>query len=182
MKKVLIILGSSRSDGDTAKGVAHLNQEYNAEIIDLSEHQISYYDYEHRNQDDDFHEIAQKMAESDTIVFSTPVYWYSMSAQMKTFFDRLSDLLTIRKELGHKLRGKEMYFMACSANDDELTEGFELPFQKTASYMGMKFGGYCYWKSDTSELSETTKKKIDDFKKLVFGESLPKHKHTYQST
>ena len=44
----------------------------------------------------------------DTIIFATPVYWYSMSGILKVFIDRITDLLTIEKELGRKLRGKKM--------------------------------------------------------------------------
>ncbi|MDA5312487.1 flavodoxin family protein, partial [Vibrio cholerae] len=69
-------------------------------LFDLSDYAISFYDYEHMNRNDDFIHLINKLAEFDHLVFASPVYWYSMSAQLKVFFDRLSDLLTIEKELG----------------------------------------------------------------------------------
>ncbi len=43
----------------------------------------------------------------DVLIFATPVYWYSMSGIMKVFFDRITDLLTIKKDIGRKLKGKK---------------------------------------------------------------------------
>ena len=81
----------------------------NFELIDLNDFDISYYDYDHKNRQDDFLPLMKKLIERyKTLVFATPVYWYTMSAVMKTFFDRISDLLTIEKDLGRQLRGKNM--------------------------------------------------------------------------
>ena len=139
--KILIIMGSARSNGNTRKIVDAIIAKTNAELIDLNAYKISYFDYEHRNKSDDFVEIATKMMEYEHIIFATPVYWYAMSAQLKTFFDRMSDLLTIRKPLGRQLRtGKKMYAIACSS-DEVAYEGFFMPFEKTAEYLGMEYGG-----------------------------------------
>ena len=55
------------------------------------------------------------MVQYEQIIFATPIYWYAMSAQLKTFFDRMTDLLTIHKPLGRQLRkGKKMFLIACS--------------------------------------------------------------------
>jgi hypothetical protein len=62
-----------------------------------------------------------------------------MSAQLKTFVDRLSDLLAIRKDLGRALAGRTGYLVA-SSTDPELPAGFELPFQMTCGYFGMRWG------------------------------------------
>lgn len=37
---------------------------------------------------DDFNELASLMAESDAIVFCTPLYWYSFPTQMKAAIDK----------------------------------------------------------------------------------------------
>lgn len=41
---------------------------------------------------DDAKEIITKMKEADVIVFSTPIYFYEMSGQMKTLLDRSNPL------------------------------------------------------------------------------------------
>ena len=76
----------------------------------------------------------------DVLILATPVYWYSMSAIMKTFLDRFTDLLTIEKDLGRKLRGKGMAVISCS-NGGNLGDYFWLPFSKSASYLGMIYLG-----------------------------------------
>lgn len=67
------------------------------------------------------------MLHDDKIIFATPVYWYSMSGLMKTFFDRLTDLVTIQKSVGRKLKGKETFLFAVGT-DDLLPAGFTIPF------------------------------------------------------
>jgi multimeric flavodoxin WrbA len=57
-------------------------------------------------EDDGFKPIAEKMAAAEGILFATPVYWYAMSAPLKIFFDRLTDMTENLKALGKQLAGK----------------------------------------------------------------------------
>ena len=119
----IIIIGSSRSDGNTRKIVdqmAHFNN--SLDIVDLNDKNIGYYDYSHANEEDDYIPLVERVLNYDLIFFVTPVYWYSMSAIMKTFFDRITDLLTIRKDLGRKLRGKMMGSISCGSDNGGLVE------------------------------------------------------------
>lgn len=45
-------------------------------------------------QKDDALWIADKMKDADTLVFSTPIYYYEMSGQMKTLLDRMNPLFS----------------------------------------------------------------------------------------
>lgn len=138
---VTVIFGSSRRNGDTAKLLdAALGRAPAARIIDLSAHSVAPYDYEHRHHADDFLSIARTMTESPAIVFATPVYWNSMSAQMKTFIDRMTDLTEIEKPLGRALAGKTGFLVATGASP-EPPPGFEAAFADTAGYFRMKWGG-----------------------------------------
>lgn len=62
-------------------------------------------------QKDDASYIVKAMIESDVIVMSTPVYFYSMSAQMKALIDRCCGLYG-------KMNDKVFYFIASAAEDD----------------------------------------------------------------
>lgn len=44
--------------------------------------------------DDGMEQLAQKLVAADVIVFATPVYFYSMSGQLKVFIDRLMPVYT----------------------------------------------------------------------------------------
>jgi multimeric flavodoxin WrbA len=62
-------------------------------------------------QKDDAAEILDKMIEADVIVMATPVYFYSMDAQMKTLIDRTCARYT-------EIRDKEMYLIATAADSN----------------------------------------------------------------
>ncbi len=140
MKKIIIV-GSARNDGDTASLVSQLKKSSGWEVIDLNDYDIGFYDYDHLNKGDDFLPLIKKLINQyDTFIFATPVYWYSMSGIMKVFFDRISDLLTIEKPLGRRLRGKHMAVIS-SSNGNNLGESFWLPFKASADYLGMTYIG-----------------------------------------
>ena len=114
-KRIAIILGSSRGNGDTKQLTDIVKDHVNADVYDLNDYDFSYYDYEHRNRHDDFFPLVSKLIDNyDVFVFATPVYWYTMSAVMKTFLDRFSDLIRIHKDTGRKLRGMQMALISCS--------------------------------------------------------------------
>lgn len=63
-------------------------------------------------QRDDMPEILDKMVAADIIVMATPVYFYTMSAQMKTLIDRCCGLYT-------QMTDKEFYFIVTAAEDEQ---------------------------------------------------------------
>ena len=153
--KKVIILGSSRKNGNTTKIVDEISKEHGIEVINLSDFNISYYDYESKNREDDFFPLIKGIIENyDTLIFATPVYWYNMSGIMKVFFDRISDLIRIEKETGRKLRGKKIGVIS-NSHDDEIEESFYIPFKKSADYLGMEYLGHAHFNANI--LNQTTK-------------------------
>ncbi len=153
--KKVIILGSSRKNGNTTKIVDLLSKEHNIDVINLSDYTISYYDYESKNIGDDFLPLIRGIIEKyDTLIFATPIYWYNMSGIMKVFFDRISDLIRIEKETGRKLRGKKIGVIT-NSHDNEIEESFYIPFQKSADYLGMEYLGHSHFNANV--LNQTTK-------------------------
>jgi putative NADPH-quinone reductase len=139
VSEAFVVLGTSRRGGNTARAARIAFPD--TPIVDLNDHAITAYDYEHRYpENDDFLSLAERMIRRSDIVMATPVYWYAMSAQLKRFLDRWSDLITIRKDLGRALAGKRLWVLATSP-DPELPPGFEEPFRLTADYMDMSYAG-----------------------------------------
>jgi hypothetical protein len=62
MSDNLVIFGSSRSDGKTREAVAKTFGYQDHRFVDLAALNISYYDYSHGNQADDFLNIAEQIA------------------------------------------------------------------------------------------------------------------------
>ncbi len=143
--KIAVLIGSSNDNGNTIALVNAVVQTINADVFNLKDYQISPFDYEHKNSDDDFIGLVKELLLYDQIIFASPVYWYSMSAQMKVFFDRISDLLQFKKELAQQLRGKSCAIL--STGSSPLPErSFEELFSNSFDYLGMNYKGmlYCF--------------------------------------
>lgn len=148
MKHLIIYGSSSGAQGHTWALVSQLKEALNADLINVSDYQLGYYSYAHDNQDDGFKDIAHAMVGADCIIFATPVYWYAMSSQLKVLFDRMSDLITIRKPLGRQLKGKTTALVV-TGHDAEMPEGFTVPFQRTSDYFDMTYKGRLYVCTDS---------------------------------
>lgn len=157
-RRPLIILGSARKEGDTKKLVNMVFSKVETEQLNLLDYKIESYNYEGKYSTDDcFLQLFDTILKHHIIVFATPVYWYSMSGIMKTFFDRLTDITTVRKDIGRKMKGKEIFLISVGT-DNSLPNSFDIPFRLTAEYLGMNFISTYYIKTNnldsmTSELN-----------------------------
>lgn len=124
MKKVVIISGSPTENGNTdllcrafAEGAREAGNE--VETICLREKDIHYC----RGceacvktgggcvQKDDMAELIQKVHAADVFVLATPIYFMSVSAQLKTFIDRF----IAGEDYMRNARGKKAYLLTVSA-------------------------------------------------------------------
>ena len=142
--KTLAILGSSRSDGNTARALESLTCDCSCEVIDLNARTMSGFRYDQDySPDDPFMRIVEKIIEADHTILGTPVYWYSYSSVMKVFIDRFSDLLDSHKETGRRLRGKK--FILLSTGSDPLPDPtLQAAYQNFCSYLGIESVGMVY--------------------------------------
>ncbi len=100
MKKVLGVVGSPRLNGNTHILVSKIlegAEEHGVatDLLLLNGLSIRECDGCHVcwhgkgcAKHDDMHELYPRIAESDAVVFGTPVYWYGPTALMKAFIDR----------------------------------------------------------------------------------------------
>lgn len=124
MKKNVIILSASpRRKGNSdilcdefMKGAIEAG--YDVEKIFLSDKNINYCtgcgvcNTTHECvQKDDMKEILVKLLKADVIVMASPVYFYTINAQMKTLIDRIVPQYT-------SLSNKEFYFIITAAETD----------------------------------------------------------------
>ncbi|MGN0585815.1 MAG: flavodoxin family protein [Oscillospiraceae bacterium] len=124
MKNILIISASPRKGGNSdtlcdefLRGA--LDSGNTAEKIFLRDKKINYCtgcgvcnDTHKCVQNDDMAEILHKMVNADVIVLATPVYFYTMNAQLKTLIDRTVPRYT-------EICGKEFYFIVTAADTNK---------------------------------------------------------------
>lgn len=168
MTSTIAVFGSSRRNGNTGKFTDWISDELNIDVIDLSEKNISNYDYEHKNIDDEFIPLMHKLLNHDKIIFVTPVYWYSVSAQMKTFIDRTSDFLDVEelKHIGRKLRNKTAYIV-CTSISKEADHSFLNSLESTFRYLGMNYGGHVHANCENGYAPHEYQEDVKKFVTLV---------------
>lgn len=150
MSKTIAILSSARRNGNTAKFLELLQDHWPMDYIYLEDHDINGFDYQYRQQNDDFHRLMDRIVAYDNIIFAAPVYWYSVPPAMKAFLDRISDYLN-REELkpkGRLLREKKAFVLSTS-NSKVASRTFISMFEETFQHLGMRYQGFIH--ADCSE-------------------------------
>ena len=124
VKKILILSGSPRRGGNSdtlcdcfLKGASEAGHE--VEKYFISAHNIGYcsacyYCQSHDGvccKKDDMNTLMPKILEADVLVFSSPVYMYAISAQLKAVFDRMVAKYEV-------IRDKELYYIMTAAEDE----------------------------------------------------------------
>ncbi|MDO4305552.1 MAG: flavodoxin family protein [Eubacteriales bacterium] len=88
--------------------------------------------------DDDFNTIAPAILEADAVVFTMPVYWYSIPAQVKGVIDKLFSFCVAGKDIA----GKECALIACCEEDDlSVLDGVRIPIERSAALLKWKMVG-----------------------------------------
>lgn len=144
-KKIVVITGSPRKNGNS---FAMTNAFIQA--VEKKGHTVTRFDAAEKNVggchacetcfktgkacsfDDDFNTIAPAILEADAVVFTMPVYWYSIPAQIKGVIDKLFSFCVAGKEIA----GKECALIACcEENDLSVMDGVRVPIERSAALM-----------------------------------------------
>lgn len=155
-KNILILAGSPRKNGNSAllcgqfaKGAEEAGN--TVELIYLRDKKINYCIacYHCKKEGicsikDDMAEILDKMNKADVIVMASPVYFYSVNAQMKALIDR-----TVARWL--QIKNKEFYYIITAAEVESFVKDCTLECMrglakclKGSVEKGYIFGGGVY--------------------------------------
>jgi len=152
MKKVIILEGSPRRNGNSsilcdefARGAQEVG--CYVEKITIASKKISgclgcnacYKNNGICIQKDDMEEVRAKMIDADIIVLASPIYFYTMTAQMKAVIDRTYAFY-------QQLSGKTFYFIiTCAAPDVSYTQAMLASLRGfTCCVEGAKEGGIIF--------------------------------------
>lgn len=82
--------------------------------------------------DDDFNTIAPAILEADAVMFSTPVYWYTIPAQIKGVLDKMFSFCVAGKDIAEKECG---IIACCEENDMSVLDGVRIPLERSAALL-----------------------------------------------
>ena len=150
-KKVVVITGSPRKNGNSfamtdsfikaAEGKGYTVTRFDAAMMKIGGCHACGTCFKTGKAcsfDDDFNLIAPVILESDVIVFTMPVYWYSIPAQIKGVIDRIYSLVVG----GKGIAGKECALIACCEEEDpSVLDGVRIPLERTAALNQWKMVG-----------------------------------------
>lgn len=148
---IAVLYGGARNQGNseilTEIAVNHLPVEriylrnYNIQPIKDGRHSKNGF----QKVNDDYHTVIDQILPHEIIIFSTPIYWYSMSATMKLFIDRWSQTLRDADYPRFKeiMAGKKAYVIAVGGDSPSI-KGLPLiqQFNYIFEFMGITFSGY----------------------------------------
>ncbi len=150
-KKIVAITGSPRNGGNSfamtdafiqaAESKGHTVTRFDAAMMKIGgcrACETCYKTGKACSFDDDFNTIAPAILEADAVVFTMPVYWYSIPAQIKGVIDRLFSFVVGGKDIA----GKECAVIACCEEEDmTVLDGVRLPIERSAALMKWKMVG-----------------------------------------
>jgi multimeric flavodoxin WrbA len=154
---IAVIYGGTRQNGNTEILTELAVQGLVAEKIYLRDYEIKSIEDQRHTQEgfqdinDDYNSIIDRILPHDILIFSTPIYWYSMSGTMKNFVDRWSQTLRDSKYPDFKIRmSLKKAFVIAVGGDDPYLKGLPLiqQFHYIFSFMGISFEGYILGKGN----------------------------------
>ena len=150
-KKIIVITGSPRKNGNSfamtdhfvqaAEKKGHTVTRFDAAMMQIGgchACETCFKTGKACSFDDDFNQIAPAILDADVLVFTMPVYWYSIPAQIKGVIDRIYSLVVGGKDIA----GKECALIACCEEDDlSVLDGVRIPMERTAALNHWKMVG-----------------------------------------
>ncbi|MFC9651856.1 flavodoxin family protein [Streptomyces sp. NPDC059892] len=154
-RSFLFVLGSSRSDGNTEILARAAAQQLPASVpqrwVDLADLPLpDFQDGRHETDTwsaGEYEEtLRQATLEATDIVIASPLYWYTLSAQMKRYLDYWSGWLTVTdSDFAERMAGRTLWGVSVmSADDEAVGAGLVTTLNNSAAYLRMRFGGVLF--------------------------------------
>ena len=144
-KKIVVITGSPRKDGNSfamtkafieaAEAKGHTVVRFDAAAKNVGgchACETCYKSGKACSFDDDFNTLAPDIIDADAVVFTMPVYWYSIPAQVKGVIDKLFSLVVGGKDIAGK---KCALITCCEEHDMSVMDGVRVPIERSAALL-----------------------------------------------
>lgn len=91
--------------------------------------------------DDDMKTVKDRIMEADLLIFATPVYWFTVSAQLKMVMDR--SLAFMDENYNSRIKGrKAVTLMTCGSEDHTVCRPALDTFSMTFNLLGLSYAGH----------------------------------------
>lgn len=185
---ITCLFGSSRIDGNSMIAIKCLMKGLEYDFVNLYSKNIKkVIDNRHNNSnanipfsfhEDDYDSILESVISSDTIIFSTPLYWYSMSSALKLFIDRWTETLRDNKIKNFKeVMSKKKYIVVIIGGDEPETKSLPLVNQFKYIFEFMNVKNYQFIIGEAVKPFDILKDKtfLDELRKINTFLSTGKH-------
>ena len=146
--KIVVITGSPRKYGNSfamtdafireAELCGHAVRRFDAAFMKIGGCQTCFKTGKACSFDDDFNLIAPFILEADAVVFTMPVYWYSIPAQIKGVIDRIYSFCVAGKDLSGKKCG---LITCCEEQDSSVMDGVRIPVERSSALLKWEIVG-----------------------------------------
>lgn len=154
---IVVIHGGTRKNGNTESLINEAMKGIEVEQIYLRDYVIKpIKDMRHESKgfgevNDNYNAIIDRVISHDILIFSTPIYWYSMSGIMKNFIDRWSQTTRETKysNIKKQMENKQAFVIAVGG-DEPTIKGLPMIqlFQYIIDFIGIEFAGYVLGKGN----------------------------------
>lgn len=145
MSKIMIINGSPRKNGNTARMIKAFRdkaeecgnevKEFNAALSNIGgchACETCYKSGKACSYDDDFNKIADDILEADGILLACPTYWYSFPGQIKNTIDKMYSFFIGKKDIAGK---KNALICCCEEEELDVMDGVSKPYDRIVALM-----------------------------------------------
>lgn len=160
-KKIVVILGSPRKKGNSASLAESLINGAEKNGAEVQTFFLQGMDIKPCNAcdlclkpdsgcviDDDMQKIYPAVIAADSIVIASPIYWFTINAQVKLFIDRCYALITYENSKeSHAFAGKNFGIILTYGDSDPFRSGAVNAlrmYQDMLRYVGAKISGIIY--------------------------------------
>lgn len=154
--KILVITGSPRKKGNTnsmakafAKGAEAKGKK--VKIFSAAENKVDpckacgacwTKDGQACAFDDAFKELSPLLEEADAVVFTSPIYWYTFTAQIKSAMDKIFSYYSENKPENRNINVKKGGLISCGGDEDpSMFDGLIGSYHKILGFLEWENGG-----------------------------------------
>lgn len=159
MKKGILINASKDDNGTTSSLGQALFSQLNYTEISLKNYHIA--QIGQQDNIDELEEVMKQLVDADIIAFGTPIYWSDMTGYLKTFIDRLNELMGLNLESDENpLYEKVSYLIVQGTAPEDAIPGIENVIKHISRRF---FMSYCGTITNHQTASNENKKLRDKF-------------------